>query len=86
MLFSGCDVLEIINDASATDPDAAFRLCNSAVRDTDGQFTTKDQLACDCMAIDGRDPKCWGYTEYRDRPMPLALHPGTIDELRTAPR
>ena len=49
-----------------------FRNCNSIVRDPDGNFVKKDQLACDCMPIDGRDPKCWGYSEYRHRPMPFA--------------
>jgi uncharacterized protein (TIGR03437 family) len=32
-----------------------------------------DPLACECQAIDGRDPKCWAFDEYRDQPMPLGL-------------
>ena len=72
MLFSGCSVLEFVSGTDSRNPDSALRGCNSIVRDSDGIFTTKDPLACDCKAIDGRDPKCWGYTEYRNRPMPLA--------------
>ena len=72
VFFSGCGVLEFVSGTDTRNPDSALRGCNSIVLDSDGIFTTKDQLACDCKAIDGRDPKCWGYSEYRSRPMPLA--------------
>ncbi len=86
LFFSSCDgVLDFISGTDSRNPDSALRNCNSVTRDTDGQFTTKDQLACDCMAIDGRDPKCWGYTEYRDRPTPLASTPATESAAASEP-
>ena len=75
-LFSGCDgVFDSIRATDARNPGSALSRCNSLMRDADGDFSTKDQLACDCMAIDGRDPKCWGYREYRSKPQPLGLTP-----------
>ncbi len=72
VVFCGCGVLETINRSRGErDPDSADESCKARVEDADGQKVTKDPLACDCRDIDGRDPKCWGYTEYRDRPMPL---------------
>jgi uncharacterized protein (TIGR03437 family) len=74
-LLSGCGgVLSQIDEAfaaSGNNPDSADARCDSIVMNSDGQYVMKDKLACDCQAIGGRDPKCWGYREYRSRPQPL---------------
>ena len=71
VLFSACGLIDEINIPLGTNPESADVLCQSLTRDDDGEFVRLDPLACDCLAIDGRDPKCWGYTEYKDRPLPL---------------
>jgi len=76
LALAGCtgtaldDVLLLRGDSSGS----AYTRCETRKLESLSEgFTTVDQLACDCQAIDGRAPECWGYTEYSGRPMPLAL-------------
>ena len=75
LFFSGgCDaVVNFLNDLPTPRPpaDSAARNCFSTTSMSPMERIIKDQLACDCQAIDGRDPKCWGFREYRNKPMPL---------------
>ena len=76
MFLSGCDgplgqLERQVQQAETVEVAMGLR-CRGPQRFSSPDAPPIDTSACECLEIEGRDPKCWGFPEYRNRPMPRA--------------